>query len=309
MSTIEYVVKEGDTLSEILYDLTGDGTYENYTQYAAANGIENPDHIVPGQVLTIPVVDSTSGGSASSSGGYNNVGDPALGTGVGSTVAGAYMNNSTGSSGSTGGSGYSGSNSSMSSSSAMQGDPRYSASGSNTSTNTTNAMQGDPRYSASSSNTSTNTTNGMQGDPRYSASGSNSSSSSSTSNSINSSARTSSTSSSASTSSSGMGFSYFVDDDTITYDLDTALVKLTELQDAIQNASDATSNLAVTLSDLQDLSHDKQGSVIVESFIDFEHLIGDAYEGTGIVGFVNDVSALSDEMYEYLAELQNRTMA
>ena len=91
--------------------------------------------------------------------------------------------------------------------------------------------------------------------------------------------------------------------------MDTALVKATELQEAIQNASYATDNLIVTLGNLQDQAHDKQGSVIVESFVDFEHLIGDYYEGTGIVGFINDVAALSDEMNENLLELQNRTLS
>ena len=274
MSTIEYVVKEGDTLSEILYDMTGDGTYENYTQFAAANGIENPDHIVPGQVLNIPVADSTSGGSTSSSGSSQGGTHPVLNNQVSSTVANAYMNSSAGS---TGGSGYSGSNSSA---------VAFSSS-SNSGMSATSAMQGDPRYSASS----TNSTSGVGG---------------TTSSSTNSSSSSSST---VSASASGMGFSYFVEDDTITYDLDTALVKATELQEAIQNASYATDNLIVTLGNLQDQAHDKQGSVIVESFVDFEHLIGDYYEGTGIVGFINDVAALSDEMNENLLELQNRTLS
>lgn len=47
----EYEVKEGDTLSEILYNKTGDGSAEFYNQVAKDNGIKDPNLIVPGQTI------------------------------------------------------------------------------------------------------------------------------------------------------------------------------------------------------------------------------------------------------------------
>ena len=67
---MEYIVKEGDTLSEILYDATGDGTYENYMKVAAQNNISNPDEIIPGQVIYF---DNESGSSESISGPIDEV--------------------------------------------------------------------------------------------------------------------------------------------------------------------------------------------------------------------------------------------
>lgn len=49
----EYIVKEGDTLSEILYDLTGNANKEIYEKIAADNNIGNVDHIIPGQKIII----------------------------------------------------------------------------------------------------------------------------------------------------------------------------------------------------------------------------------------------------------------
>lgn len=66
----EYVVKEGDTLSDILYNLTGDGTSEMYNRVAADNNISNADQIVPGQKITINneyINNSTIGSSSSNS--------------------------------------------------------------------------------------------------------------------------------------------------------------------------------------------------------------------------------------------------
>lgn len=49
----EYVVKEGDTLSEILYNMTGDGSKELYDKIAKDNDIADVNHIVPGQKIII----------------------------------------------------------------------------------------------------------------------------------------------------------------------------------------------------------------------------------------------------------------
>lgn len=49
----EYIVKEGDTLSEIFYDLTGNANKEIYEKIAADNNIGNADHIIPGQKIII----------------------------------------------------------------------------------------------------------------------------------------------------------------------------------------------------------------------------------------------------------------
>lgn len=50
---MDYTVKEGDTLSEILYNITGDGSAEYYNQVAQANNIANSDKIYVGQVIHI----------------------------------------------------------------------------------------------------------------------------------------------------------------------------------------------------------------------------------------------------------------
>ena len=47
-----YTVQQGDTLWDIAERVYGDGT--QYPKIAEASGISNPDHIEPGQVLTIP---------------------------------------------------------------------------------------------------------------------------------------------------------------------------------------------------------------------------------------------------------------
>lgn len=294
MSSIEYVVKEGDTLSEILYDLTGDGTYENFTRYASENGITDPDHIVPGQVLTIPIADITNSEV------LQNYASTTSGDTSNSTVTGATSGVNTGSS-STISSGNVNSTSSV----------NTSYSGSNTSSSwlgstTTNTV------TSSSSNSSLNPST-----PSVSSSNSASSnnsiyqgSSSSSNSATNNKAITQNATSnlSASVSSSATGFSYFSEDDCITYDLDAALIKLQAFQDSISQVSYATDDLIESLNDLQGNAHDKQGSVIVEAFVDFEYLIGDPYEGTGVVGFIKDTANLSDEMGEYLTELQNRTL-
>lgn len=49
----EYIVKEGDTLSEILYNMTGNGSSELYDKIAKDNNIVSADHIVPGQKIVI----------------------------------------------------------------------------------------------------------------------------------------------------------------------------------------------------------------------------------------------------------------
>jgi len=49
----EYIVKEGDTLSDILYDLTGSANKDIYEKIASDNNIENADHIIPGQKIII----------------------------------------------------------------------------------------------------------------------------------------------------------------------------------------------------------------------------------------------------------------
>lgn len=50
---MDYTVQEGDTLSEILYNITGDGSSEYYNQVAQANNISNSDMIYAGQVIHI----------------------------------------------------------------------------------------------------------------------------------------------------------------------------------------------------------------------------------------------------------------
>ena len=47
-----YTVVSGDTLWAIAEQLLGDGN--KYQEIATASGIANPDHIEPGQILTIP---------------------------------------------------------------------------------------------------------------------------------------------------------------------------------------------------------------------------------------------------------------
>lgn len=49
---VTYTVKSGDTLSAIAQRYFGDAS--EYSKIAEANGIDNPDHIQIGQVLTIP---------------------------------------------------------------------------------------------------------------------------------------------------------------------------------------------------------------------------------------------------------------
>lgn len=46
-----YVVKEGDTLSEIIYSQTGNSSSDVINEIAKNNNIENPDLIVPGQEI------------------------------------------------------------------------------------------------------------------------------------------------------------------------------------------------------------------------------------------------------------------
>ncbi len=50
---MDYTVKEGDTLSDILYNLTGDGSFANYNEVAQNNNIANADNIQVGQVIHI----------------------------------------------------------------------------------------------------------------------------------------------------------------------------------------------------------------------------------------------------------------
>ena len=50
---ITYTVKEGDNLSSILKEQTGDGSYENYMRVAKENGIDDPNRIQVGQTITI----------------------------------------------------------------------------------------------------------------------------------------------------------------------------------------------------------------------------------------------------------------
>lgn len=56
-SNVDYEVKEGDTLSEIIYAATGNSSAEAYQEVAKNNGIENPDLIMPGQNITFKATD------------------------------------------------------------------------------------------------------------------------------------------------------------------------------------------------------------------------------------------------------------
>lgn len=104
-----------------------------------------------------------------------------------------------------------------------------------------------------------------------------------------------------------MSFSYYIEDDTIEYDINEARTYCSQLNDKIYAASNSVSELVGSLEDLQDHAHDKKGSKIVESFIDFESLVGDAYAGTGIVGFINDMNELCAEMNTYISEIEAKT--
>lgn len=66
----EYIVKEGDTLSEILYDLTGSANKDIYEKIAADNNIGNVEHIIPGQKIVIgpEYLGSSSSNSSSNTG-------------------------------------------------------------------------------------------------------------------------------------------------------------------------------------------------------------------------------------------------
>ena len=104
-----------------------------------------------------------------------------------------------------------------------------------------------------------------------------------------------------------MSFSYFIEDDTSEYDVTEARSYCSNLSEKIYDASNKVSSLTSSLESLQDKAHDKKGSKIVESFVDFTCLIGDAYEGTGIVGFVNDMNELCNEMSNYISEIEAKT--
>lgn len=54
-----HVVAPGETLSEITYDKTGDGTYNAYMEVAEANNIENPNLIYPGDKIQYTVSEQT----------------------------------------------------------------------------------------------------------------------------------------------------------------------------------------------------------------------------------------------------------
>lgn len=54
-----HVVAPGETLSEITYDKTGDGTYNAYMEVAEANNIENPNLIYPGDEIKYTVSEET----------------------------------------------------------------------------------------------------------------------------------------------------------------------------------------------------------------------------------------------------------
>ena len=54
-----HVVAPGETLSEITYDKTGDGTYDAYMEVAEANNIENPHLIYPGDEIKYTVSETT----------------------------------------------------------------------------------------------------------------------------------------------------------------------------------------------------------------------------------------------------------
>ena len=54
-----HVVAPGETLSEITYDKTGDGTYNAYMEVAEANNIENPNLIYPGDEIKYTVSEQT----------------------------------------------------------------------------------------------------------------------------------------------------------------------------------------------------------------------------------------------------------
>lgn len=56
IATTDYVVKIGDTISIISRDVLGD--MERWPEIAAINNIENPNLILPGQVLKLPITDS-----------------------------------------------------------------------------------------------------------------------------------------------------------------------------------------------------------------------------------------------------------
>ena len=61
-TTITYdthVVQSGETLSEITYDKTGDGTYDSYMQVANQNNIEDPNLIYPGDEIRYEVSSET----------------------------------------------------------------------------------------------------------------------------------------------------------------------------------------------------------------------------------------------------------
>lgn len=319
----EYVVQEGDNLSTILYNLTGDGSYENAVNVAQQNGISNPSHIEPGQVIHITSTNTNSSsatgtgssrstGSAPSSSGNTSSSPRSSSSAGGDFTETAYgMNNTSSARPSSSTASTSSSTASTSSSEETASEIASTASGSSTASSAATGIVANAAANASASNSTNNTgprtvgdvtkntvtSDKLRTDIRQTAYTDPGSSGSSTQ-------ATSSTPEASQT--RGTTFSYGIEEDNIEYNVDDAVkILLEKIDPDLSSICSIIADMIGTLNALQKIAHDKENTNIYQDYKDFETIIGDECEG--LDGYVADANDVCIGIYETLIEWQRIT--
>lgn len=284
----EYVVQEGDNLSTILYNFTGDGSYANAARVAEQNGLSNPSHIEPGQTIRFTVENTNSSSTASTSStttGTSNGGTPSQSSVSSSNVPRSSRPSSSGVTQAAfvdspeGGRKVEATADNQSSSSSIPNPKTNAASGSVTGLNAT--LGREKEFST------------VQMD--YSP------------NSPTSSSTVETTSSNTTPTPRSTTFSYGIDeDDSIEYNVEEARKILVGAIDPdIGKICGIITSICNTLVDLQKIAHDKENTNVAQDYKDFETIIGD--EVSGLNGFVSDAFDVSLSVYETINEWERIT--
>ncbi len=290
----EYIVQEGDNLSTILYNLTGDGSYANAQKVAEQNGISNPSHIEPGQTIRITTTNNqtaTSPTSSETSTSSTNISSSSNAQPVANNSAPNISSSSRGVSRTN---------------NASSQNVEMVAFDENSSSSTASAANAQTSTSANNDNNGIYTADavkdGIKGEfsrdhqlrPRRLEE-----------EVVVSQAPTSSEAASTQQT-RGTTFSYGLEEDSIEYNVDDAInILVNGIDGDINNICDIISNIITTLNSLQKIAHDKENTNIAQDYKDFETIIGNDAEGLN--GFVYDAYDVCVSIYNTLQEWQRIT--
>lgn len=291
----EYVVQEGDNLTTILYNFTGDGSYANAAKIAEQNGIENPSHIEPGQTIKFTVESteasnstsgtSTSGSTASSDTSYKGPtsvptsNSSSSSSNTSNTYSEVAISNDTSYKGPTDVPKESSTSSQTTDTSTTIPNPKTNAA--------TGAASGLATAMASDGTTSQTSTTGP-------------------STTTSTTTQTATESSASQSTSRNSTFSYGMEDDNIEYNVDDAKkILLNSLSPDINEICGIISDICSTLYALQKIAHDKENTNITQDYKDFETIIGD--DATGLIGYVADAYEVCVSIYNTIDEWERIT--